>query len=84
MAVHFLFCPLVLGCFGGPILFMELVPLDCNDCANNKNCWLKEKGPLKCERFEKYEDSARYVAYDRMMRSNRESDYSGQKKKPYC
>ena len=52
--------------------------MECKDCANVKGCWM-EKDPKKCGCFEKYEDSDRFVACDRMMRSNRGSSIADDK-----
>jgi hypothetical protein len=60
---------------GAFVIFRELIPLLCRECSYEKNCQEKEKPPQSaCERFERYEDSKTFKVFDRMMRSNRESE----------
>lgn len=54
---------------------LGVLPMKCNDCARQKKCRQKEKPPANCERFLPYEDSAKFAAYDRMMRSNCEISF---------
>lgn len=44
--------------------------MNCKDCARTQ-CRDKNKPPAKCERFLRYDETAKFAAYDKMMRENK-------------
>ena len=45
--------------------------MDCNNCTRQKRCPDKDKHPKKCVKFVRFEDTKRFEAIDREMRSNK-------------